>query len=620
MHAQQVFRSGVYVTTIDVTVIARNGDPVRDLKVEDFTVTVDGKPRAIVSAQFIGEPESPAAGAAAAPTSPAVEPDVSSNAGRAGVRGRLIVLLVDEGNIRMGAEKSVLKAAGGFLDRLLPTDRVALLTIPKGPTVAFTGDRERIKKAMHGIVGEYRLPIIRHNIAATEALLIEDGDADTLRKVVERECSKADAGCPYEIEIEARGMAPQVRVPGLDTQRALADAFKFLATIEGPKTVVMISEGLILDQQRFPSGLPPEVEQSAARSRSTVFVLRLDQSDSDVADAKPFRAADIRAMTIGLETVAGATGGEIMTVVGNGEGVFDRLTRELSGQYLLGIETRDSDRDGKTHTIKVGVRRGRVDVRSRRAFGADAAPARPGDASVSAVIMSALHSPVLQMSLPIRASSYTLLDADKSKVRVVLAAEIGENVTQPEKLALGYELVDVGGTVVGGHAGPVTLTPDGSGRLRFRQELSVAPGAYTFKLAAADAAGKVGSVDRAVGAELAKAGPVSIADLRVSDERGSDLDVQPSVSGRLSCAVDMRTLPGALPANTSVRLEIVDGAGKAAASGSASVTSSEDGVRHIARGVVDASALPAGLYTARAVVHAPGQPDGAVTRAFRIVR
>ncbi len=206
----QVFRSGVDVTTIDVTVIARNGDPIRDLKADDFTVTVDGKPRAIVSAQFVGFNE-PSAGESRA-VAPAAPRDYSANDRTA--RGRLIVLLVDQGNIRMGAERSVLRAAEGFLDRLTPSDRVSLLTIPTGPVIAFTGDRARIKNGLRHIVGQYRLPAIRHNIAATEALLIEDGDAETLAKVIERECGRGDVGCPQEIELEARGMAPEVRARG----------------------------------------------------------------------------------------------------------------------------------------------------------------------------------------------------------------------------------------------------------------------------------------------------------------------------------------------------------------------------------------------------------------------
>jgi VWFA-related protein len=616
LSAQQVFRSGVDVTTIDVTVIARSGDPVRDLKAEDFTVTVDGKPRAIVSAQFVGfDDESPAESA------PAAAPRGGFNTNHRTVRGRLVVLLVDRGNIRMGAERSVLRAAEGFLDRLRPSDRVSLLTIPTGPVVAFTGDRDRVKSALRQIVGDYRLPVIRHNIAAVESLRIEDGDLETLAKVIDRECARGDSGCAQEIELEARGMAPQVRAKGLDTIRSFSDVFTYLKTIEGPKTVALVSEGLILDQQRFPGGLPPEVEKLASQARATVYVLRLHQEDFDATDVKPLRSIDIAAQTIGLETLAGTTGGEIFTVVGTGESIFSRMTRELSGEYLLGIETVESDRDGKSHRIKVSVRRGRVDVRSRREFVADAAAPRPGELSVSAAVVNALRSPILQTGLPIRASTYTLLDPDRAKVRVVVAAEIGEGFTQPARMALGYELADLSGNVVKGNASGTTLVPDREGRLLFRQEFSVAPGAYTFKIAATDASARLGSLDRPVDARFAAAGPLSIADLIVNDEAAADLRVEPPVPGpRLSCAIDMRTPPGALPAGVRVTFEVVDGSGKTMASVPAALVSSSDGVRHIARGTIDVSGLAAGAYVARAVVHASGQPDATVTRSFRVVR
>ena len=50
---QSTFRSGVEVVQIDVSVVDRQGTPAGDLRPEDFQVTVDGRPRAIVSAQFI---------------------------------------------------------------------------------------------------------------------------------------------------------------------------------------------------------------------------------------------------------------------------------------------------------------------------------------------------------------------------------------------------------------------------------------------------------------------------------------------------------------------------------------------------------------------------------------
>ena len=47
------FRSGVELVSIDVSVLDRQGLPLRDLTPADFVVTVGGKPRRVVSAEFV---------------------------------------------------------------------------------------------------------------------------------------------------------------------------------------------------------------------------------------------------------------------------------------------------------------------------------------------------------------------------------------------------------------------------------------------------------------------------------------------------------------------------------------------------------------------------------------
>ena len=58
------FRSSIDLVQVDVSAIDGDGRPIRDLSPEDFELRVDGKPRPIVSAQFITVPsnvEMPAA-------------------------------------------------------------------------------------------------------------------------------------------------------------------------------------------------------------------------------------------------------------------------------------------------------------------------------------------------------------------------------------------------------------------------------------------------------------------------------------------------------------------------------------------------------------------------------
>ena len=50
-----VFRSGVEVMEVDVTVVDGQGMPIRDLRAPEFTVTIDGQPRRVVSAEFVAD-------------------------------------------------------------------------------------------------------------------------------------------------------------------------------------------------------------------------------------------------------------------------------------------------------------------------------------------------------------------------------------------------------------------------------------------------------------------------------------------------------------------------------------------------------------------------------------
>ncbi len=51
--SQPTFRAATELIAIDATVVTDRGEPVADLTPEDFVLTIDGKPRRVVSAQFI---------------------------------------------------------------------------------------------------------------------------------------------------------------------------------------------------------------------------------------------------------------------------------------------------------------------------------------------------------------------------------------------------------------------------------------------------------------------------------------------------------------------------------------------------------------------------------------
>ena len=126
--AQQppVFRVGVELLEVDVSVVDGEGEPIADLSGSEFAVSIDGKPRLVVSAQFVDL--RPAA--TASRTATAAAPAVSYSANTTGGRGRVIVLAIDRDSIAFSEGREVMAAAGAFLDTLGPNDQVALVHRP----------------------------------------------------------------------------------------------------------------------------------------------------------------------------------------------------------------------------------------------------------------------------------------------------------------------------------------------------------------------------------------------------------------------------------------------------------------------------------------------------------
>src|SRR4051794_12977846 len=218
------FQSSVDVTSLDVTVVDDKGKPISTLTPADFVVRIDGNPRRVVTAEWV----SLLGDAGAAPSAP---PDgYSSNESAAG-GGRLIVIAVDQPNIRFGGAIAIAKAANGFIDRLLPSDRVAVAGIGIGaPSTGFTSDRARVKQAIARMVGQ-RMQQMRtaHNVALVEAIAIERGEPGALDAVISRECAGQNAqesqACRLEVESEAREKGRSANQEGEESVQALAALF-----------------------------------------------------------------------------------------------------------------------------------------------------------------------------------------------------------------------------------------------------------------------------------------------------------------------------------------------------------------------------------------------------------
>ena len=129
--SSQVFRGGVDVISVDVTVLDRDGTPIENLGPGDFTVKIDGQTRRVVSAA-LQKPGS-------APPRAAVAPERFFSTNLTPVASRKVMFAVDQLQVAPGALAPLLQAARAFLDGLTPSDLAALVALPApGPNIPFT--------------------------------------------------------------------------------------------------------------------------------------------------------------------------------------------------------------------------------------------------------------------------------------------------------------------------------------------------------------------------------------------------------------------------------------------------------------------------------------------------
>lgn len=380
---QTRFRSGVDVILIDVNVVDRTGKPIPDLKPEDFHVTVDRKPRTIASAVFLEygmRLTAIPAGAAPGPPAPA-----APSATRPSRPPRQFIIVVDEDSLSTGEARGAAKAAATFLDRLVPTDRVAVLTLPRVQQISsLTTDRAEARKVLDRVIGSLDpiepTPPLR--IGLSEAFDIMRGDQGLTAKVLYRNCVDKqrsddpeipaqlpafDQVCIATVQIDLRRMVTEAQARASATIEALRDLALELGKIPGPKTLVLVSGGMATPES---TGSYSELEKALATAQVAMYTIFIDRPDHSAASNRPSPSPilDNNLWRYGAEDTTAAAGGAFQRVIGQIESSFDRLAIELSGSWLLGIEVDPKDRDRKPHLVQVAVSRPGLDVRARKQY------------------------------------------------------------------------------------------------------------------------------------------------------------------------------------------------------------------------------------------------------------
>lgn len=623
--AQPVFRSGVDLVSIDVTALDGNGRQVTDLAVQDFQVEIDGNKRQVSTVEYIKSVDP--ARIVGAPAKVALPDETFSSSNAKGApRGRLIMLLIDQGNIRTGAARSSMNSAKKFVDTLAPEDRVAVVAIPSpGELVDFTNDHDKVREALLRIVGAADEIKSKYNISLTESMaLYMHSDQQLADQVLQRECATVQSvdldRCIRDVEADAAEVMVEIRRHTEDSIRGMRSVFQGLAAVEGLKSVVLVSEGLIFDG---PNSDTDELASMAADARATLDVLLLDVPRFDATQSRVPRTPreDRDLQTAGLEQLAGATRGELYRINTTAEFAFDKISHALDGYYLLGVESRADDRNGKRHRVNIKTTRRGVTIRSRRTFLASmsAKATTPADA-----VTRAIKSPLPINDLPLKMSTWIYKEPGTSKIRVLVAAEVERLAQQPLEYTVGMAVLNRQGR---GVAPPVatqklSVKAGDEGTAVYSGMMQVEPGEYRVILSMADSEGRVGSVSRSVTAYQLNGGGVSIGDLIVGGSNGTgkvqlEPMIEPVVSGPMAALMEAYSSSGV--AGLEGTLDILADENSAPLATSAMRIAPGASPEIAAASVLfDTTALPPGRYLARATIRQGGKTQGHSLRPFRI--
>lgn len=445
------FPTGVEVVSVDVVVLDRDGRPIEGLQAGDFTVIEDGRPQTVTSFEAISLGESPQA--------PGRRERVSTNARAPEWADRWFVVVFDDANLTPRATARAQKAVSDFVRTgLQPGDQV--MVAPTSGGAWWTGrvpeNTEDILAFVKRLTGTRRVDNTPGRIWDYEALVIaDDRDPRILGQVARRyfennlipEAYPQDREISRELQVSPglaliRAKAREVYTDAQARLRAslgvLERVADSLADLRGRKTLLLVSEGFVMD------GSQPEFReliQAARRANAAVHFVdareaggAIGQAGMPGGNAEFGRDVEERDGTTllalsaleagGARSVALDTGGSITAASNLGQ-AMGKIARESRAYYMLGYSPTNARRDGKYRKIEVKLARPGVDVRARRGYYApsDKPGPAPSERELPPPVRAGLDAPTPAGSLPLRLVSHVFGPQAGGKLQVLLLAE-----------------------------------------------------------------------------------------------------------------------------------------------------------------------------------------------------
>lgn len=412
-NGQPVFRTGINFVRVDVIVSDKNGNPVGDLKPEDFEVVEQGKAQSIETFKLVSLDGGLMSATKEPPREIRTDDDEASEAARDDVR--LFAFFLDDYHVRLENSMQAREQLARFVQTQLgPTDMIGVMyPLEATASVRMTRNHDAVMRGLQQFKGrkydyaprnefEERYAYyptetvekIRNQVSwsAIKSLIVHMGGLKEGRKALILVSEGYNAMLP-----------PQMRdanatIPGSGNSAA-GDPF---AGMNNPNE----------DRAAFSAGMDMESDlrdlyDTANKNNVAIYAVDprglatgefgIDQNIIASTDRQYFNSSMETLRTLAINTDGRAIVNRNDLTMG-----MKQIVRDNSAYYLLGYNSTFTATDGKFHDIRVRVKRPGVQVRARKgywAFTADDAkralePPKPDAPKPVQTALAAVAAPV----------------------------------------------------------------------------------------------------------------------------------------------------------------------------------------------------------------------------------
>lgn len=256
-----------------VAVFDKKGQFVKDLRLEDFELEVNGKP---VAVSFFEENR---AEVAKAEKTVKTANTVRTSPSKSVQRGRNIIFVVDDLHLSVDSHVRTRKLIFKFIDEeMTPNDTAAVVssTGKIGFLQQFTNDKTVLRSAVDRLKFSRDRSAKDHSpppMTEYEALLIMQGDPDALNIFAAEEIGGGDLETKREfVRSRARAIVLHMAAINRATYSTLEQAIRSSDQLPGRKIVFFISDGFLLDPTNSNAPyLMQRITDAAVRTNTVIF-------------------------------------------------------------------------------------------------------------------------------------------------------------------------------------------------------------------------------------------------------------------------------------------------------------------------------------------------------------